>query len=182
VPDRFLLSDLGTGSRVAAGSLAGRVLAVLAAVGSSPLVLLGAVRNLGAGTPLFVRREAVRSGHTAARPLPSLPYRELGGFQGLARRWPQLWSVARGDFAWVGNRPLTPAEAADLSTDYEKLWLATPPGVFSLADALGCQDPFGDEARAHASFFAVDPTPRKHLRVLGQILRRVFVGAPKARS
>jgi lipopolysaccharide/colanic/teichoic acid biosynthesis glycosyltransferase len=87
--------------------------------------------------------------------------------------------VARGDFAWVGNRPLTPAETADLTTDYERLWLSVPPGLFSLADAMGCREPFGDEARAHASFFAVDPTPHKQARILARLLRRVFMGAPK---
>src|SRR5206468_11323241 len=68
---------------------------------------------------------------------------------------PQLWNIARGQFTWVGNRPLSPADAAALANEFERLWLAAPIGLVSLADALGCPQAFSDEARAHASYYAV---------------------------
>ena len=58
---------------------------------------------------------------------------------------PQGRTHARGEFAWVGNRPLTRQQAAELRTDFERLWLAVPAGLVSLADAEGCDDPMGDE-------------------------------------
>jgi lipopolysaccharide/colanic/teichoic acid biosynthesis glycosyltransferase len=102
-------------------------------------------------------------------------YRQLQGISGLWQRWPELWNIVRGEFAWIGNRPLTREQAGALENDWERLWLAVPPGLFSLADAEGCADPLSDEARAHASFYAV----QKDRTVNWRILRRTFARAWK---
>ena len=70
------------------------------------------------------------------------------------KRCPQLWNVACGEFAWVGNRPLRPEQAGQLKNDFEKLWLHAPIGFVSLADAEFCFDRFDEAARAHSSFYA----------------------------
>ena len=171
VPDKFLLGETGTPTIAPVVSLPSRLLAALAGVATSPLVLVGWLRNLGAREPLFARREFVRGGALGGR--GTATFAELNGFRGVCRRWPQLWSVAHGEFAWAGNRPLSPKQTTELATDFEKLWLAAPTGMFSLADAMGCGEAFDDEARAHASFFAVDPSPQKGARVLW----KVFCGA-----
>jgi len=72
----------------------------------------------------------------------------------LLKRWPQLWKIVRGDFAWVGNRPLTRAQAAMLSNDFERSGSRLPSDWFHWL-MQGCIDSISDEARAHASFYAV---------------------------
>jgi len=86
------------------------------------------------------------------------------------RRWPQLWNVARGEFAWVGNRPLAQRDAARLGTEFDRLWLTVPIGLVSLADAQGCAESFNDEARAHANFYATQANWRLDLSILARAL------------
>jgi hypothetical protein len=66
--------------------------------------------------------------------------------------------------------PLTPEQAGELYTDFERLWLAVAPGLFSLADAEGCADPLGDEARAHASFYAVQHGLGSDWQIVSRVL------------
>lgn len=157
IVDMFLMGDLrGEHGFNRSSTLAGRLAALLALVLTSPLLLAGAIRNRGSGRPLLERKRAVVP--TAVAPgaaLREMNYRELNGFAGLARRWPQLWSIVRGDFTWVGNRPLTREQALQLTTEFEQLWLAAPVGFVSLADAYGCAEAFGDDARAHSGYYAV---------------------------
>ena len=155
--DMFLLCDLRGGHGFERASpWYGRAAALLAAVVTSPLVLAALLKNLGSGRPLFASKRAVVPTAVAAPgTLREFQYSELNGFKGMARRWPQLWSIVRGDFTWVGNRPLTCEQAVGLETEFEQLWLAAPVGLVSLADALGCGDRFDDDARAHSSFYAV---------------------------
>lgn len=105
-------------------------------------------------------------------------YWELGGFEGVWRRWPQLWSIVRGDFTWVGNRPLTRGEAAGLETEFERLWLSAPVGLASLADSKGCEGELAvsDEARAHSGYYAVRAGGELDRVVLGWLLRRCLKG------
>jgi len=95
---------------------------------------------------------------------------------GWLRRWPQLWQVACDEFAWVGNRPLNPSQAARLSSDFERLWLAAPIGLISLADAEGCDEIFSDAARAHASFYAAGANWRLDLAILARALFAAVFG------
>ena len=90
----------------------------------------------------------------------------LNGHDGLFARWPQLWRVWLGDMHLVGNRPLTPAAAALLGDEFEQLWLASPAGVFSLADAAddGLND--ADSNLAHAAYYSVHRSLRLNLRIL----------------
>src|SRR6185436_17936568 len=94
------------------------------------------------------------------------------------RRWPQLWSIVCGDFTWVGNRPLSPTDAAELATDFERLWLVAPVGLISLADAEACADFLSDQARAHASYYAVQAHWKMDLNIIMRVLLRARVEAP----
>jgi lipopolysaccharide/colanic/teichoic acid biosynthesis glycosyltransferase len=76
--------------------------------------------------------------------------------------------VVRGDFAWVGNRPLSPAQVADLSSDFERLWLAAPIGLISLAHAEGATDV--SEARPWASLYASQANWRLDLSIIMRAL------------
>jgi hypothetical protein len=175
ITDHFLLGELGLARRSKPAGLAGRLAALAALVVTSPVALAGWARARASGRPFVVRKIASRGGMAAATPTgDTLAYYELAGFSGKWRRWPELWSIARGQFAWVGNRPITPGQAAQLATEFDQLWLAAPTGIFSLADAQGCAEEFGDEARAHASFYAVDPARWKNWRIFWRMIRIGF--------
>lgn len=180
VTDPFLLGGLGPTAtpNYASGGFS-RLTALLALILTCPVLLLACARNRASGQPLLVRRVAQRGGSRTAMPVgDTLAYHELNGAVACWRRWPQLWSIVRGDFRWVGNRPLTAAQAAQLQGEFEHLWLAAPTGLFCLADTLGCPDEFTEETRSHASFYAVDPDPAKDRRILRAALRRCL-GRPQ---
>jgi hypothetical protein len=71
---------------------------------------------------------------------------------------------------------LNPGLAARLSNDFERLWLAAPIGLISLADAESCPECFSDEARAHASFYAAGANWRLDLAVLARALFAAVFG------
>jgi len=178
VPDDFLLGEL---SRHAAGkrtsSLHGRLAALLVLALTSP-VLLAAVLGKPRGQPLLIRHRAVRAPVLTTLMVETCGYCELNGVPGLWRRWPELWNIVTGRWAWVGNRPLTPEQATELDTEFERLWLAVPPGLFSLADAEGCLDNRSEETRAHASFYSVQHNLRADLQIVARMLRRITSGQP----
>jgi len=167
VPDARLLCALGkrkTGLKPT--HLLARALAALAMLVTLPVGVFGMLWAK-------IRHQPALRALTAVRPLPSgkgalatVTYYELGaGLSGL-RAWPQLWSVVRGDFAWVGNRPLSPAEVGELGSDFERLWLAAPIGLISMAQAEGAKD--GPETRLWASLYAARANWRLDLSILGR--------------
>ncbi|MFZ2640656.1 MAG: hypothetical protein WA117_06675 [Verrucomicrobiia bacterium] len=179
VADDFLLCDLTSRAKSQRRrvGLAGKAAALLALLLTWPVLLVGWLRNRHSGKPLLTPRLAVRAPlKGAGRPMETYRYYELGGFNGLWKRWPELFCITCGDIAWVGNRPLTPSQAATLKDDHEQLWLSVPPGIFSLADAMGCADSFGEDARVHASFYAVQRSWRKDMEITRCILKRFLKG------
>jgi hypothetical protein len=139
------------------------------------VLLVAWLKNSGTGRPLFIRKIAERSGTRVARPVgDTMVYHELSGLQGKWKRWPQLWGVVRGKFAWIGNRPLSPEQAVLLTEEFDQLWLAAPTGVYSLADALGDPEDLSDETRAHASFYAVDPGRHKDFKIIWRMICNAF--------
>ncbi|MFO1439499.1 MAG: sugar transferase [Verrucomicrobiaceae bacterium] len=100
------------------------------------------------------------------------PLHTLNGLNSLFSRWPELWRVFRGDLHLIGNRPLTTAEAEQLGDEFEQLWLASPAGVFSLADAAddGLDSP--EAHLAHAACYSVRRSFRMNLRILLRCLPR----------
>jgi hypothetical protein len=118
-------------------------------------------RSKRRGQPAMRRKVAFRPHARATSAYGQrLVYYELASINRWLRRWPQLWNVMRGDFTWIGNRPLSPPDAEALRNEFERLWLAAPIGLISLADAVGCPQAFNDEARAHAAFYAVKANRR----------------------
>jgi hypothetical protein len=174
VLDMFLLGDLrGAHGFDRSSPLLGRLAALIIGLVTSPVVLIAALQNLGSGRPLFEKRRAVvPTGVASNSTLREMDYSEMNGLIGFARRWPQLWNIVRGEFTWVGNRPLTRAQAAQLETEFEQLWLAAPVGFASLADTFGCAERFDDDARAHSSFYAVSADARLDRAVLRWMLFR----------
>jgi len=136
------------------------------------------------GKPLLRRKVAICPQDGAELRLDNtLTYYELASANRWLRRWPQLWNVLRGEFSWVGNRPLSPADAAELSEHFERLWLTAPMGLISLADALGCPQAFNDEARAHASFYAVQANWKTDARIFARVLIASLLGVqPRERT
>ncbi len=177
VADDILLCNLTSRakSQRRRASLVGKAAAMLAVLLTLPVPLVGWLRNRRSGKPLLTPRLAVRAPLLGAGKLmETYRYYELAGYGGFWKRWPELFCIARGDTAWVGNRPLTPAQAKTLKDDHEQLWLSVPPGLFTLADVMGCKEAFGDEAKVHASFYAVHRSWRKDFEIVCSILKRLF--------
>jgi hypothetical protein len=170
VPDAFLLSELQPSDQLRPqGSILGRLLALALGVLTSPVAVLAWFQALRKKTGFCVQRAAVVPLGAGAE-LREVTYGEFPVLSGLWRRWPQIWNIVRGDFAWVGNRPLTREQAEELTGEFEQLWLAAPVGLVSLGDVEGCAESFDDEARAHASFYAA----QAGRQLDRQILRRLF--------
>lgn len=180
VPDAFFLCSLGDRRFAASHSgVTGRLLAVAALIVSAPIALTIMVLSALRGENPLVLRLGVRpQRHVRVSALQTFAYYELAGGSNWLKRWPQFWSVARGDLAWVGNRPLRPTQALGLGNDFERLWLTAPVGLVSLADANGCTDGLNDETCAHASFYAVNASARLNWFVLSRALFRAAQAWP----
>lgn len=180
VPDAFLMCSFAEHRVVKLrGTLAGRFLAMLILVITSPLFLMAAFKAALSNRPVMTRKTAVCPQEPDRKEvLSTFTYCELTVFRGWWRRWPQLWNVVKGEFAWVGNRPLSPDLVEHLADDYERLWLAVPIGLFSLAEAEGCTELFSDEARARASYYAVQANWRLDFSIITRTfencIRKVF--------
>jgi hypothetical protein len=175
VPDPFLLCGLGDRERKPGPTAwCGRLAAVLTMLLTSPLAAGAILRSNLRKERAFHPRTAVRPTRALRRPPEErFTYFELAGARGWLRRWPQLWSIVQGDLAWVGNRPLSPGDAAQLANDFERLWLTAPAGLFSLADVEGSGEALNEETCAHASYYAV----RANARLNGSILARALFQA-----
>jgi Bacterial sugar transferase len=184
VRDAFLLSGLEPySSRFERPSFVGRFMALVVLLLLSPFALIAALKARRRGTPAFRALLAARPCPVTAEIVPgdTVVYYELADVDGLLGRWPQLWSVVKGDFAWVGNRPLNPHQAENLANDYERLWLAAPIGLVSLADTERCFTSLSDEARAHASYYAAGADWRLNMAILLRMLFLMTVGVPWSR-
>ena len=133
-------------------------------------MLRARLKGLRVFRPLLAVRP--QPGGTPPAPGDTLVYYELRGVRGWMKRWPQLWNVMQGQFAWVGNRTLNPRQAARLTNDFERLWLATRLGLLCLADTESGCDLCDEKARAHASYYAAHASWRLDWKIF---LRAVFL-------
>lgn len=165
VDDDFLLCSLveNRPSVESVGALS-RVAAALVMALGFPLAMLPMIAARRRGIPVMRSLLAV----CPTAPQGVVTYRELTGAPAWLRRWPQLWNIVRGDFAWVGNRPLHPKQASRLTSDYERLWLSRRAGLISLADVETRREKFSDEARAHSSYYSVRANWRLDCRIMAR--------------
>lgn len=177
VPDAFLLSPLDERvARTSTGRWLGRATAAGVMLLTLPCAFYAVLAAWLRGSRALCARAAVRpSPANSSTAVDVLTYHEFTAVAGWLKRWPQLWKVARGEFAWVGNRPLSPAAAVTLTSHFDRLWLKAPIGLISLADAEACAELLGQEARVLASFYAMRANWRLDLSILGRVLGfRVF--------
>jgi hypothetical protein len=144
---------------------------------TTPLALYAIIKAAACGESPFRQKEAVRPWQAGPSSQSTITYYELASTNRWLRRWPQLWNVARGEFAWVGNRPLSSSRAANLSDDFERCWLNAPVGLVSLTDAEGIPDSFDAQARAHASYYAAVRDWRLDLDILARVSRLLIFRA-----
>jgi hypothetical protein len=185
VPDEFLLCPLGRRRfAFAAAGLLSRLAAAWAITLTLPLALFAVLKSGLQGRRVLRPLLAVRPRSNAGVPMAgdTVIYYQFTGVPGWLRRWPQLWSILRGDFNWIGNRPLSPREAARLGNDYERLWLTAPLGLISLADTEAGTGFFNDEARAHASYYAVRTSWRLDVAIFCRALFLFAFGVPYSRA
>jgi hypothetical protein len=174
IVDDFLLSDLGTRIRTTrATSPIGRLAALAALFLTCPILAIAWLRRRP-GQPLLQRLTCIRAPNTHLEFAGTLVHHRLATLPEPWSRWPALWNIARGEFGWIGNPPIPPAEAASFRSEFERLWLAVPTGFITLADAEGCPTPYGDDARAHASYYAVSRNWRTHMSILRRVLARIL--------
>ena len=168
--DAFLLSPLAPPAE-SASSLPARTLALLALFLSSPILIPAAIAAALSRNPLFLQHAAALPSDPG-NPLRSISYLSMPTLGPRFARWPSLWRIVTGHFAWTGNPPLTPPEAANLTGEFESLWLHTPPGLFTAPEAEGCSPPWDDAARAHAALFASSPSTAWRWKLITKGLRR----------
>ncbi|HEY1109064.1 MAG TPA: sugar transferase, partial [Opitutaceae bacterium] len=180
VPDAFFLCSLSERDfATSRGSVAGRLLAGFAMIATSPFAAIVMLLSLLRGeSPMQLRLGVRPQRNIRSAALQTFAYYELSSGSNWLKRWPQFWSVVRGDLAWVGNRPLRPTQALELANDFERLWLAAPVGLVSLADAHGCTEALNDEICAHASFYAVNASRRLDAFILSRALVRALFAIP----
>jgi hypothetical protein len=168
VPDSFLMCSLGErNARLRPSNWLGRAAALFIMLFTLPIALVPFLRAKIRNQPSLRSFIAVRPQLTdTPSPTETMVYYELANCKGWLRVWPQMWNIVKGDFAWVGNRPLSPGEVGELSNDFERLWLAAPIGLVSLADAEGAAGSFSDETRACASFYAVQANWRLDMSII----------------
>ena len=178
VPEPFLLCGLAQReSEVKRTNFLARVVAFFILLMTWPVGFAAILRSFWFRHPAFRACRAIYPfGGVEGRPREIIYY-ELAGAGPWLNRWPQLWKIVRGQFTWVGNRPLTQVQAETLTNDFERLWLAAPIGLFSLADAHGCLNLSSDETRAHASFYAVQHHWRLDVSILAQSVAQAIFGA-----
>ena len=173
VPDKFLLCGLKDKNiSIECGNIFGRFAAWACLALTFPFALATILQaKFSRRSVLRPRRATVPSFVTQTS---SIVYHEFANANNWWKRWPQLWNVARGEFTWVGNRPLTSLEAGKLTNEFERLWLTSPIGLISQGDAEGCADLTSDEARAHASFYAAQANWRLDLAILLRAVKRLI--------
>jgi hypothetical protein len=171
VPDRFLLCGIEEqATPLQRHCWHGRLAAFLLLLLSAPLVLARFVWARVRREPALVACQAVRPEGTA--PTRTIRYYEWARGRGWWKRWPQLWSIARGEFAWFGNPPLGLREANQLRSDFERLWFHAPIGFFTAADAAGCREPVSDETIAHSVYYATQGNARLRFEIFCGIALR----------
>jgi len=168
VRDSFLLNDLTQRSASQKrASMFERALALLLMLATSPLALICLLRSCLSGEEALAERRVLlpppQRVDAYARTYALL---RLQGTTGLLQRWPELWRVVRGDMALVGNRPLSPEETTALRGPMAHLWMESPAGVFSLADALGADGDSIRESLAHSAYFTARRSLSLRLRIL----------------
>ena len=174
VRDRFLLNDISkrTASQRRA-TLPERLLALLLLTATLPMALAAMLRTFVKGADTFNEQRVVLPPMLRVDAFsPTTDLLSLRAATGLFRRWPQLWLVVRGDLALVGNRPLSPEDAATLLGPFARLWIETPAGVFSLADAEEADGDSISEAQAHAAYFSASRSLSLRMSILRRCLWR----------
>jgi len=179
IRDPRLLGDTRTPLRARPAGLAGRLLATGLLAASAPLwvpLLLGVAVETG-GRPLRARQVIGARGRPARLPRIAVagPVGRLLRRLGLVRA-PQLWSVARGDLAWVGTCPRAPEGPGAPSAPADLP--AAAPGLFTLAGLAPA--PLRPQDRlALDRLYAATRTRRGDLRLLAAALRRRVGPGPR---
>lgn len=182
VTDEFLLSHIRQKRARAGASLAGRGLALALWLGLSPFALVAMLASRLRGKSAFVSRRVILPHHSLTGSIADpTPVKALNGAPGMLSRWPELLEVLRGRMALTGNRPLSLEDATSLRGPAAHHWLHLYAGVFSLADAEGCDGDSLHEAAAYAAWFTAAPHLKSRLTIIARCLVRLFatpVGCP----
>ncbi len=170
--DAFLLSHLDARRDAATGYLQ-RILAAIVLILTSPVALLALVLAPIRRRPWITSRLATIPS-APGEPNLGVSYHQFPALPLAWARWPRLWRIVTGHFAWTGNPPIMPDEANELESEFDRLWIQAPPALFTAPEAEGCSEPWNDEAKAHAALYATRPTFAWRWRILTRGLRSLI--------
>lgn len=170
------MAETGSGPGAAAlsasssrGGLIDRALALGLSLLLAPVLLLLAVRA-------WWREGRCLSGETLIG-RHRRPFRRWSfGGSGWGRELAVLFNLAAGDLAWVGPRPLTPAEAAALDPKFERRFELTPGLIYPYAVRRNVGIAYEQEAEVEQDFF-FGPRPGSRLGLaLRYLIGRLLAG------
>jgi hypothetical protein len=148
-----------------------RLAAFIGLIVLSPLMVIAFVRSIMTGKSWIAGKNSAATSHFSRKKgMNTLRYYELPSFSGYARRYPQLWNIVKGQFRWVGNRPINHDQSKTLLSEYEQMWLHAAYGLFSLADLHGVADSFSDEEKVHSSYYAATQSKKSDMDILWRCL------------
>ena len=163
--------------------------ALLALVVTLPLTLLIGLAVLLTSGGRLIRRLPRVTGHTAedASSAPYRPFdllrfetrrRDGDRFTAIGRwlehwewnRFPELWNVIRGDLRWVGVKPLTPQEAAQVAEEWQTRRFTCPSGLTGLwyvqSGLAQDMDSILDETLIADAYYVATRNLREDIRLL----------------
>jgi hypothetical protein len=183
VTDEFLLSHIRQKRARSGASLAGRGFALALWLGLLPAALIAMAVSRLRGKNVFTTRWVVLPHHSlTGTASDTAAIQSLNSAPGLLSRWPEFLEVLRGKMALTGNRPLSLEAAASLRGPAAHHWLHLYAGVFSLADAEGCDGDSLLDAAAYAAWFTARPTLKVRLSVIARCLGRFFAKPDSGRT
>ena len=169
VADPLLLGGKGIGCY--SNGVLGRLIAFLTLIVCSPMIPIAWVASLGKVQPWKVSKQGeAPDSWKSLQGEKVIQYSEFPNLNGLAKRYPQIWLIVTGHFRWVGNRPVSPEQAGKLKNEYERMWLHSAYGIFSLADLHGVSDSFSDEEKIHSSFYTATQNNVTDIKIARQCL------------
>lgn len=182
VTDDFLLTNLAHQpfGGVRSGWFA-RIAGLLLMLLTAPLALLYALwaRIVKRQSAFESRQVVMPPPDKQGRLSPSTRLYSLTSAHGLFARWPELWAVWRGGMHLVGNRPLSQARAALLTSEFERMWFDAPAGIFSYADIMHDGIESSDHDTAHSACYAIHRSMRLNFRILLHCLPRFLMPLPR---
>ncbi len=157
------------------------IAAALALIVLSPVLLAGLLAHLFSGPRGFLSKEL------GVKNKSDEPFQTEDNFQRvsiyvfkcenpLMRKLPGLCNVIRGDVGLVGSTLPKPEHIKELTTDWEKQWLASDPGLFHPWEVRAEEVPTREEKTVVESAYVAERTFMKDIAVVLKVISQSLRG------